>query len=60
MCFLQDYYRTLIKLVISNLIGMLIITIVIMKNVKILYVLPYNIYTISVRDHKGNSLYDHD
>ncbi len=45
---------------ISNLIGMLIMTIVIMKNVKILYVLPYTIYTISVRDHKGNPLYDHD
>ncbi|KKM64469.1 hypothetical protein LCGC14_0851670 [marine sediment metagenome] len=31
-----------------------------MKNVKILYVLPYPIYRISVRDHKGNLLYDHD
>jgi len=45
---------------ISNLIGMLIITIVIMKNVKILYIFPYTIYKISVRDHKGNPLYDHD
>ncbi len=49
-----------IFMIISNLIGMLIMTIVITKNVKILYVLPYTIYTISVRDHKGNPLFDHD
>lgn len=31
-----------------------------MKDVKILYVLPYIVYRISVRDNKGNPLYDHD
>lgn len=45
---------------LSNLIGLFILTIVIMKNVKILYVLPYIIYRISVRDNEGNPLYDHD
>ncbi|MFW9989742.1 MAG: hypothetical protein ACFFC3_13900 [Candidatus Odinarchaeota archaeon] len=45
---------------LSNLIGILILTLVIMRNVKILYVLPYIIYRISVRDNKGNPLYDHD
>ena len=31
-----------------------------MKNVKILYFLPYIVYRIAVRDNKGNPLYDHD
>jgi len=42
------------------LIGILIITIVIIKDIKILYVLPYIVYRIAVRDNKGNPLYDHD
>ena len=45
---------------LSNFISILIITKVIMKNVKILYVLPYIVYRIAVRDNKGNLLYDHD
>jgi hypothetical protein len=44
---------------LSNFIRILIITEVIMKNVKILYVLPYIVYRIAVRDNKGNLLYDH-
>ena len=43
-----------------NLISMLIIVIVIMKEIKILYVLPYTVYRIVVRDNNGNPLYDHD
>ena len=50
------YFLTLL----SNLSGLLILTIILMKNVKILYVLPYVVYRISVRDNKGNPLYDHD
>lgn len=49
-----------IFILLSNLTGILILTILVMKNVKILYVLPYIIYRISVRDNKGNPLYDHD
>ncbi|MFX0009788.1 MAG: hypothetical protein ACFE9R_05690 [Candidatus Hermodarchaeota archaeon] len=45
---------------LSNLISALIITMIIAKNIKILYVLPYTVYRISVRDNKGNPLYDHD
>ncbi len=43
-----------------NLISILLITIVIMKEFKVLYVLPYTVYRISVRDNNGNPLYDHD
>lgn len=45
---------------ISNLGGLLIMTIVIMKEIKILYVLPYTVYRIAVRDNNGNPLYNHD
>jgi len=44
----------------SNFTRILIITIVIMKKVKILYFLPNVVYRIAVRDNKGNPLYDHD
>ncbi|MFX1569531.1 MAG: hypothetical protein ACFFCV_14315 [Promethearchaeota archaeon] len=43
-----------------NLIGIILITIVVMKEVKVIYVLPYTVYRISVRDNNGNPLYDHD
>jgi len=49
-----------IFLYLLNLIGILIIIIVIIKEIKILYVLPYIVYRIAVRDNKGNPLYDHD
>ncbi|MFX1275304.1 MAG: hypothetical protein ACFFAT_09720 [Promethearchaeota archaeon] len=45
---------------ILNLIGLLIVTIIISTNFKLLHILPYHVYKISIRDHKGNSLYDHD
>ena len=45
---------------VTNTIGLLILTIVIGKNIKLLYVIPHIIYRISVRDQKGNPLYDHD
>ncbi|MFW9969505.1 MAG: hypothetical protein ACFFDF_04840 [Candidatus Odinarchaeota archaeon] len=49
-----------IFMLFSNLSSILILTIVIMKDIKILYVLPYIVYRISVRDNRGNPLYDHD
>ena len=45
---------------ILNFIGLIILTIIISTNFKLLHILPYLVYRISVRDHKGNSLYDHD
>ncbi|MFX1389326.1 MAG: hypothetical protein ACFE9Z_04590 [Promethearchaeota archaeon] len=45
---------------LSNFFGLLIYTIILSINVKILYVLPYTVYRISVRDNNGNPLYDHD
>ena len=49
-----------ILIYVINLISLLTIVIVIMKEIKILYVLPYTVYRIAVRDNKGNPLYDHD
>lgn len=48
------------SILLTNLISILIIAIVIMKEIKILYVLPYTVYRIAVRDNNGNPLYDHD
>lgn len=48
------------SILLTNLISILIIVIVIMKEIKILYVLPYTVYRIAVRDNNGNPLYDHD
>jgi len=58
LCYIKPIFNIFMHL--SNLISILIITIVIIKNIKILYVLPYVVYRISVRDNKGNPLYDHD
>lgn len=45
---------------LSFSIGVLIISIVIIKQSKLLYILPFELCRISVKDQEGNPLFDHD
>ncbi|MFW9880328.1 MAG: hypothetical protein ACFFG0_45215 [Candidatus Thorarchaeota archaeon] len=42
------------------MIGVMIITYCILKEPKLLYILPFTIYRIVVKDRQGRPLYDHD
>ncbi|MFX0000616.1 MAG: hypothetical protein ACFE9Q_03490 [Candidatus Hodarchaeota archaeon] len=58
---LYIYERMLI--LVSDLaivVGALIISITVMKEPKLLYILPFTIYRIVVKDRRGQPLYDHD
>jgi len=41
-------------------LGNLVVSIAIIKEPKLLYILPFTIYRITVRDRKGNALFNHD
>lgn len=45
---------------ISMVLGALIIVIIVMREPKLLYILPFTIYRIVVKDREGQPLYDHD
>jgi len=45
---------------ISLLIGLIIITISVMIEPKLLYILPFTVYRIVVKDREGYPLFDHD
>ena len=45
---------------ISMVLGLIIITIAILREPKLLYILPFTIYRIIVKDQEGFPLFDHD
>ena len=57
------YYFNPIFIIYSNLmlvIGTMIYIITISKEPKLLYILPFTIYRIAVKDRDGSPIYDHD
>ncbi|MBA7609849.1 hypothetical protein ES703_17043 [subsurface metagenome] len=44
----------------TMLVGAIIITLIIIREPKLLYILPFTIYRIVVKDRDGHPLYDHD
>ena len=45
---------------ITMLVGALIIALIVIREPKLLYILPFTIYRIVVKDRDGQPLYDHD
>ena len=45
---------------IAMLVGAIIITLTVIKEPKLLYILPFTIHRIVVKDREGRPLYDHD
>jgi len=45
---------------IAMLVGAIIITLTVIREPKLLYILPFTIYRIVVKDRDGHPLYDHD
>ncbi|MEJ2250000.1 MAG: hypothetical protein P8Y97_10110 [Candidatus Lokiarchaeota archaeon] len=58
LSFINPLFSIFINL--SSAVSLIIVFVTIRNNTKLLYVLPYVVYRIIVRDQKGNPLYDHD